>query len=229
MFDFDDEFFSEDFYMDEDGEPVLDQTKAESIIRQAADDLQAILSEKVKKIIQQAKEAKTELEKIKRDIFWNQNRAHEIEKELHEAEQKVDDFEKYKMPAKYIQAFVREATGFYAPGDKVFYVKTTTSGKECPFCNGTRKINVQYNGETITVEDPHCMGYGRLTEEHYEVTQTEINDVRLILCFNKNRVSYWNTDSVFIQGREYSIKPEHLFKTREEAEVHAKELEEHEK
>ena len=230
MFPFDDdEFFSPDFCVDEDGEPVCDQSQAESIIQQAANDLQAALTEKAKAIIQQAKDARAELEKIKQEINWNKVRAHETEMELQEAKKKAENFEKHEMPAKYIQAFVRDATGFYAPGDKVFYVKDTYTRNECPFCKGTARINVQYNGETLSVADPHCKGNGYIAETHYEVIETEISGVYLKLCFEKHRAGYWNTDSVFIPGREYSIKPEHLFRTREEAEKRVKELEDKKK
>lgn len=218
-------FNSDEFYCDEEGDYVCDQSQAESIIQQAAADLQNALTEKAKAIIQQAKDARSELEKLKQEINWNKCRVHETEMELREAQKKAEHFEKHDMPAKYIQAFVRDATGFYAPGDKVFYVNDTYTRNECPFCKGTARINVQYNGETLSVADPHCKGNGYIAETHYEVIETEISGVYLKLCFEKHRAGYWNTDSVFIPGREYSIKPEHIFRTREEAEARAKELE----
>lgn len=217
-----DELFGSDFYEDEDGEYVCDQSQAESIIQQAADDLHAVLTEKAKAIIQQAKEARSQLKKIRQEIAWNECRIHETEMELKEAKKKAEDFDKHEMPARYIQAFVREATGYYAPGDKVFYVNENFIRKECPICNGKAKIDVQYKGETLFVPDPHCKGNGFITETQYEVRQTEISGVYLKLCFQQNRVGYWNTDSVFISGREYSIKPEHLFRTNEEAEAFIK-------
>ena len=230
MLDFDDEeFFFSDFCVDEDGEPVCDQSQAESIIQQAATDLQAALTEKARAIIQQAKDARSELEKLKQAINWNKCRVHETEMELQEAQKKAEHFEKHEMPAKYIQAFVREATGFYAPGDKVFYVNDAYTRNQCPFCKGTARINVQYNGETLSVSDPHCNGNGYISKTQYEVKETEISGVYLKLCFEKHRAGYWNTDSVFIPGREYSIKPECLFRTKEEAEARAKELEGQEK
>ena len=215
--------------MHEYGEPIWDQSQAESIIQQAANDLQAVLTEKAKAIIQQAKDARAELEKLKQEINWNERRVHETEMELQEAKKKAEHFEKHEMPAKYIQAFVRDATGFYAPGDKVFYVNDTYTRNECPFCKGTARINVQYNGETLSVADPHCKGNGYIAETHYGVIETEITGVYLKLCFGEYKACYWNTDSVFIHGREYSVKPELLFRTREEAEARAKELEEQKK
>lgn len=227
MFDFDDEFFSDD--VDEDGDLIWDQTQAESIIRQAADDLQAVLSEKIKEIIQQAKEARSQLEKIRQEIAWNECRIHETELELREAQQKAENFEKLEMPAKYIQAFVRDATGFYAPGDKVFYVKTTCDRKECPICHGKKKINASYEGETFSVFCPKCDGYGSIGIKHPGVVETEIKNVYLKLCFDKYKANYWNTESVFVSGSEYSVDPKRLYRTREEAEVYAKELEEQQK
>ena len=228
MFDFD-ELFPPDFCVDEDGEPVCDQSQAESIIQQAVIDLQAALTQKAKAVIQQAKDARSELEKLKQEINWNKCRVHETEMELQEAQKKAEDFDKHEMPARYIQAFVREATGFYAPGDKVFYVDEKYIRKECPICKGKARIDVQFNGETLSVADPHCKGNGYIGETQYEVKETEIGGVYLKLCFEKHRAGYWNTDSVFIPGREYSIKPERLFRTREEAEARAKELEGQEK
>ena len=225
----DDEFFSPDFYVDEDGEPICDQSQAESIIQQAAADLQAVLTEKAKAIIQQTKDARDELIKLKQEINWNEIRVHETEMALQEAKKKAENFEKYEMPAKYIKAFVQEATGFYAPGDKVFRVKMEYTRKECPFCKGKYKIDVQYNGETLTIRDPHCRGEGYLTEEHYEVEETKIKSIRLMLCFDEYRANYWNTESVFIPGNDYSINPKYIFRTREEAEACAKELEDKKK
>ncbi|MBR3020430.1 MAG: hypothetical protein IKH57_25760 [Clostridia bacterium] len=216
------ELFGSDFYEDEDGEYVCDQSQAESIIQQAADDLQAVLSEKAKSIIQQAKEARSELEKIKQEIAWNECRVHETELELREAQQKAENFEKHEMPAKYIQAFVRDATGFYAPGDKVFYAKTVYERKECPICHGKKKINASYEGKMLSVSCPQCSEYGSIGIEHHEVKETEVSNVYLKLCFDKYRANYWNTESVFILGSEYSVNPERLFKTREEAEAFIK-------
>lgn len=216
------EIFDSDFYEDEDGEFVCDQSQAESIIQQAADDLQAVLSEKAKSIIQQAKEARSELEKIKQKIAWNECRVHETELELREAQQKAENFEKHEMPAKYIQAFVRDATGFYAPGEKVFYAKTVYERNQCPICRGKKKIEVNYEEKTLSVCCPECDGCGSIGIDHMEVVETEVNNVYLKLCFDKYRANYWNTESVFLQGSNYPVNPKYLFKTRKEAEAFIK-------
>jgi len=49
------------------------------------------------------------------------------------------------------------------------------------------------------------------------VNKRTVDGVYLKLCFNSNRVSYWNTENIYLGGKEYSTNPKFIFKSEEEA------------
>ena len=136
-------------------------------------------------------------------------------KKLEEKQIKAD---KYDMPRKYIDAFVRDITGYYAPGDKVFVLESKVNRIECNKCSGKKNVKAIIKGEESMIECPKCKGYVSVAEYYDIIEEKEITNVHLKLCFEKNRVAIWTSDSVYLKGKEYATKPEKIFKTYEDAE-----------
>lgn len=61
-------------------------------------------------------------------------------------------------------------------------------------------------------------GQGANKKTIKEVKEARIKNIHLTLCFRENRVGVWTTDSVYIKGRDWAIRPENIYKTEKEAE-----------
>src|SRR5699024_4201960 len=117
-----------------------------------------------------------------------------LQEELKELEGKKIKAEKDDMPRKYIDAFVRDITGCFAPGDKVFVLQSKAKRTTCNKCNGEKKVKAIIGGEENNIECPKCKGYGAVSEWYDIVEEKQIEDVHLKLCFQNDRVSVWTSD-----------------------------------
>ena len=128
------------------------------------------------------------------------------------------------MPRKYIDSFVRDTTGYFAPGDKVFIIDETTKSIQCDKCNGEKNIKAIIDDEVNTIQCIKCKGYGVVGETVRTIKETTIDNVHLKLVFKKDRVSLWTRDCVYVRGEEYAVDPKDIFKTYEDAEKSMKEI-----
>lgn len=146
-------------------------------------------------------------------------------KQLEEKLEYIKNDDKYNMPRMYINKFVKEHTGGYAPGDKVWVISSKYERVICDCCEGTGKLKVNLPvGERI-VNCPDCRGYGFNHVAKKVIEEKKVERVDLRLCFT-DRVNLWNNECVYCYNCDGSIKPEYIFRTKEEAEQALKEMEE---
>lgn len=192
-------------------------SEIELIIEKARTDIANLFTDKVKSDIEEAKKAEVLLAELNANLRAAQYKLETIKAEITAAQEKINNAEMYDIPKKYINRFIKNATGNYAPGDTVWVIKQERNQTNCALCNGAKKITVSVGGINKEVQCPDCKGYGYIVEYPNYVAQSKVREVRLKLCFKSDRVSYWNTESVFLDNNDFFTKPEKIFPTEEAA------------
>lgn len=202
-------------------EDVFDNPSAvEEVILKAKADIEDLFSAEVKQTIEDAAGAKAQLEQLQQKIRSAEYRLGVLQKQVEDAEKRAEQAELYDVPAKYIAKFVRNATGDLAPGDEVWVIVGDGKWENCPTCNGRKKITAQFGGKDVEVKCPECDGNGRKYKKRSKVEKRTVDSVHLKLCFRSNRVSYWNTENVYLFGRDSAIDPKFIYRSEEEALAH---------
>lgn len=202
---------------------LYESSKADELMEEMKDKLHELITDEAKEIMEAYRAAEGEISELNKQIGRKKVMIRNLQEELKELEGKKIKAEKYDMPRKYIDAFVRDITGCFAPGDKVFVLQSKAKITTCNKCNGEKKVVAIIEGEESTIECPKCKGYGKVSEWYDIVEEKQIENVHLKLCFQKDRVGVWTSDSVYVRGQEYAVKPEYIFKSREDAEKAMKE------
>lgn len=204
---------------------LSEPSEVDKIIEEMKDELHELITDEAKEMMETYRKAENELSDLNGQITRKKRDIKNLQEELKELEEKQIKTDKYDMPRKYIDAFVRDITGYFAPGDKVFIIDNKSKRIQCDKCKGEKKVKAIIEGEEITIECPKCRGYGSVLEYSEAIEEKTIDDVHLKLCFKKDRVRVWTSDSVYVRGQEYAIKPNEIYKTYEEAEKSLKEIE----
>ncbi len=205
-----------------DDDELFDQpSEADAIIQKAQADLEAVFRQAIKDTIEKGKQAHSTLEDLQDEIAGAESELRRIKGELAAAKEKMEHIDKREMPKRYIDAFVRETTGFYAPGDLVWIVSSRCKKRTCPLCMGAKKVRVVGESVEDLIKCPRCNGSGSLTANEYFAKQEEIGTVRLTLCFDKNRVREWSSECVYLKGHEYHVDIKWIYKTEQEAQAQA--------
>ena len=202
---------------------LYSSSKADELIEEMKEKLHELITDEAKEIMVAYRKAENELSDLNGQITRKKRDIKNLQEELKELEDKQIKADKYDMPRKYIDAFVRDATGYFAPGDKVFIIDSKSKRVQCDKCKGEKKVNAIIEGEENIIECPKCRGYGTVIDTTTVIEEREIRDVYLRLCFEESRVRIWTSDSVFVRGSEYAVDPKNIFKTYEDAEKSLKE------
>lgn len=192
-------------------------SKADELIEEMKDKLHELITDEAKEIMVAYRKAENELSDLNRQITRKKRDIKNLQEELKELEDKQIKADKYDMPRKYIDAFVRDVTGYFAPGDKVFIIDSKSKRIQCDKCKGKKKVNAIIEGEENIIECPKCRGYGTVTDTTTVIEERTIDNVYLKLRFHKDRVSLWSSDCVYVKGEEYSVDPKNIFKSYEDA------------
>lgn len=198
----------------------VESSEFEEIVSEAEENIKSLFNERVKSIIDGVKEKEKKLKVLESQIRQSEAKKSRIENDLKEAEEKAKKID-CNMPQKYIDKFVSEATKGFVPGDTAWRVSTDYEMKECPFCNGKRRLITNVKGREIEVNCPECQGSGKVRDPFTVVKRIKISRVDLTLCFRNNRVTYWTTECIYVDGDDYKCTVENLFRTEEEAQKEA--------
>ena len=205
-------------------EYLREPSEVDGIIEEMKDKLHSLITDEAKGVMNEYRKAKEEANKLDLDISRKRGRINNLNRMIEELEEKYEHTDKYKMPRKYIDSFVRDYTGNFAPGDKVFVIDRSNKRVTCDKCGGEKKLQAIVDGEEIEINCIKCKGYGAISEPTKTIKETKIDSVRLKLSFDRDRVNIWSSDCVEVVGREYSVDPKDIFKTYEEAEKSMKEI-----
>lgn len=203
--------------MFEDYDVFYEPTEAEQIMGEALSNITALFTDEVKRTIDDASKAKENLERLKYETAIAERKLRDAEERLQEMQKRVDDAELYDVPRKYINKFVKNATGGFAPGDDVYILKDKGGYKPCKTCMGEKKISAIVGGEEVKVQCPTCNGVGSKFVSEKVVAKAKVSDVYLKLCFSADRVCYWNTECVYLDRHEFHTDAKRIYRTEEEA------------
>lgn len=188
------------------------------IIEEAKKKIHELIKENIANTIEEYKYAKDKLDSLDSDVKMKKYEIEKLKQRIDELEKEHEKKDRYDMPRKYIDKFVRDITGYFAPGDKVFIIESSNNWNKCDKCNGTNKVKALIDGEEIMVKCPKCDSFGKVANTIKKIEERVIDDVHLKLVFRKDRVGVWTSDSVYVKGREYALSPKKIYKTYEEAE-----------
>lgn len=192
-------------------------SEAEAIILKAQADVAELLTAEVKQTIVEVAGSKARLEQLRQEIRSAERRLSNLQKQVEDAKDRAEQAELFDVPAKYISKFVRNAVGDFAPGDTVWVVKSAGEWKECPTCNGRKKVAAQVLGKEAVITCPDCNGNGQKRYPYSVVEKRTIDRIYLRLCFSPNRVSYWNTENIYLRGDSFHTSLKYVFTSEEEA------------
>ena len=134
--------------------------------------------EKLAKLDEDIDEKSKERSTLKYKLSMEQMELSKVAKKAEELEDKI--------PTRYVDRFIHNAIGNFAPGDKVWVVKTKYDSIKCDMCDGIGKVKiVNSNNDEITC--PSCSGRGTTSKSYYVVEEDNVKDIYLKLCFDKER------------------------------------------
>lgn len=196
----------------------IEPSEADMIIEAAKQKLHGVVNAEARKVLEDYKTAQEQLENLNKEIRAKEHDMELIHEELRRLEKELEQTDKYDMPRKYINKFVKDITGNFVPGDRAWIIDTECEWRECDRCNGTKEIEAIIDGKTQTIKCIQCEGRGETRKIAKKIRETRIHNVHLKLCFGEDRVGVWTSDSVYIKGQDWAIRPGDIYSTEEEAE-----------
>lgn len=145
----------------------------DTIIQRAQADIAALFSEKVKQTLDEAAEAEKRLSRLQSEIRSAQYQLIDIESKIKDAQERCDNAELFDIPRRYIQKFVRDATGDYAPGDTVWKIADKGKVEPCCTCGGAKKVKAILGNQEIDIACPECGGQGFHMAQKQDCRKTE--------------------------------------------------------
>lgn len=207
-------------YMDYFDEP----SEVDKVIEEMKNKLHDLIKDEAKKMMDDYRQMDEEFIELKRETTRKKRELDTLKEQIQDMETKYEQADKLDMPKKYIDRIVRNYTGDFAPGDKVFITDSRSKRIECDKCKGKKEIRANIDGEEITIKCIKCNGYGAVTDTTKVIEERTINSVYLKLVFREDRVSLWSSDCVYVKGMEYAINPKYIYKSYEDAEKSLKEI-----
>lgn len=212
-FDFEDEL--EDFDLED---MFDDMGAAEKVVAQARQQLSELLKDGIKKTIADAAQARKELADLERQITTARYELLKWQREAAKAQEEFEKAQDFDIPQKYIDRITHNLTGDFVPGDKAYVIETDGNYAKCPRCAGKKRIIVQAGDEELAVECPECDGSGTVyVREPPHIEEKTVTNVRLSLCFKKDRVSLWSRDNLYLDNSDWSTNPKDVYHSPEEA------------
>lgn len=196
-----------DEYYDMYNEP----SELDIIVNEALDKIQENVKEVMKLKLEKLAKLDEDISEKSKELVNLKYKLSTAQKNLSEVEKKAEELED-KMPARYVNRFIHNAIGNFAPGDKVWVVKTKYDSVKCDMCDGTGKVRiVNSNNDEITC--PRCSGRRTTSKSYYAAEKDKVKDICLKLCFDRERrACLWNTENIYLESSsEYSTSIKHIF------------------
>ena len=194
--------------------------QATDIVRKAIGDFSEQLKTGVKQVMEQAKNAEAEVNRLDKEIARKQCQLKHIDDQIAEAKEKAEKVERTEIPKILLEHMARYATGGFAPGDEAYIIDSDWHHTECcPVCGGAARLIAETVLGKKEIHCPHCSGRGRISKPAYRVKKVKIEDIRCTLCFDdSHRVNYWTLDSIGIRGRDWH-RAENVYRTEKDAQA----------
>lgn len=206
-----------------------DSSEADEIIRDAVEKLQALMTDRAKELVTDYTKASSNLDQIRREIYYANAEKKHVQEELERAKACLSNYKNNDFPRELVQKMAKAVCGDFAPGDEAWIVESKYQSVPCSFCNGLGKVNATFpDGSSDIADCPKCRGCKKISLHQYRAAKKTIAEIRVKLCFSSDRVDYWDKDTIRASGSETRVPVENVFKTEEEAQKRADELNEKE-
>ncbi len=197
---------------------INDCDKASEIIDTAKSALEDLFKAEVWEKLEEAKMADIRLGKLKREIEAKELKCRQLENELEILKQKVDDYDRHRLPREFVKRIVKELTGDFVPGDEVWVVGGKYKDIACSTCRGDGFLNVTYGGGSRgSITCPKCSGSGKKFELVYHPEKRKIEEVQLSLCFEGSRVGVRSNEVFRFHDGTEKHTVDGVFRSEEEA------------
>lgn len=206
-----------------------DSSEAGEIIRDAVEKLQALMTDRAKELVTDYTKASSNLDKLRREIHYAKAEKKRVQEELERAKACLSNYKNNDFPRELVQKMAKAICGDFAPGDEVWIINGNYNSMPCSFCHELGEISVTFpDGSAGSIRCPKCEGHKKISHFQHRTEKTKISEIYMKLCFRSDRVSYWDTDTIRVSGSETRVLVENVFKTEEEAQKRADELNEKE-
>lgn len=206
-----------------------DSSEADEIILGAIEKLQALMTDKAKELVTDYTKASSNLDQLRREIHYAKAEKKRIQEELKRAKTSLDNYKNNDLPRELVQKMAKAVCGDFAPGDEVWIINSNYNSMPCSFCHELGEVSVTFpDGSSDSIRCPKCSGYGKISWLQHRAEKTTIAEIRMKLCFESDRVSYWDRDAIRVSGLDVLMPLNNIFKTEEEAQKCADELNEKE-
>lgn len=208
-----------DEYYDMYNEP----SQLDIIVDEALSKIQENVKELVKLKLEKLAKLDEDIDEKSKEIVNLEYKLLTAQKNLSEVEKKVEESED-RMPAKYIDRFIHDAIGNFAPGDKVWVVSAQYQKRTCCLCKGSGKVLIAEPVKT-EITCPQCSGSGQKTFNKYIVKEDKIYNIILKLNFKNHRVRNWSTENIYLYSlKNSSTSIDRIFENKIDAEKECERL-----
>lgn len=229
-------------YYDYDYEAEPNYPEVEEIIEEATGKFDEFMHKAFMdeyKRIELAKENVSIREKMVQERLDSANKK---ERELQERETELNKSEQEQYEKLKTKWFTELGIAFDI-GSTVYYIKDITQRVTCPACSGEKTVKAKIESADGTsselgIKCPTCDGVGNIKgEKEFEIEEATVTEINARLCkSSRNEVtvrkysnySYELATFVWVKNKRGNdsrqINGNDLYKTKEEAEVHIKEL-----
>ena len=202
-----------DEYYDMYNEP----SELDMIVNEALDKIQENVKEVMKLKLEKLAKLDEDIDKKSEELSTLKYKLSTAQSNLSEVEKKAEELED-KMPARYVDRFIHNAIGNFAPGDEVWVVKTKYDSVKCDMCDGIGKVKI-VNSNNNEIICPSCSGRGTTHKSYCAVEKDKVKDIYLTLGFDKEHRAYlWSTDNIYLENsREHSTSIKRIFDNEQAA------------
>lgn len=202
-----------DEYYDMYNEP----SELDIIVNEALDKIQENVKEVMRLKLEKLAKLDEDIDEKSKELSTLKYKLSMAQMELSKVAKKTEELED-EIPARYVDRFIHNAIGNFAPGDKVWVVKKKYDSIKCDMCDGIGKVRI-VNSNNAEIACPRCSGRGTTNKSYYVVEEDKVNDIYLKLCFDRERrACLWNTENIYLESsREYSTSIKCIFDNEQAA------------
>lgn len=207
-----------------------DSSEADEIILNAIEKLQTLMTDKAKELVIDYTKASSNLDQLRREIHYAKAEKKRVQEELERAKVGLSNYKNNDFPRELVQKMAKAVCGDFAPGDEVWIINGNYNSMPCSFCHELGEVSVTFpDGSSDSIRCPKCSGYKKISWLQHRAEKTTIAEIHMKLCFSSGRVNYWDKDTIRVSGLETRVPLDRIFKTEEEAQKRADEMNEKER
>lgn len=207
-----------------------DSSEADEIILNAIEKLQTLMTDKAKELVIDYTKASSNLDQLRREIHYAKAEKKRVQEELERAKVGLSNYKNNDFPRELVQKMAKAVCGDFAPGDEVWIINGNYNSMPCSFCHELGEVSVTFpDGSSDSIRCPKCSGYKKISWLQHRAEKTTIAGIHMKLCFSSDRVNYWDKDTIRVSGLETRVPLDRIFKTEEEAQKRADEMNEKER